>query len=41
VWRLPSGLRLMALTYNASPDKTDVVIRAIEAAAGKTLAIRA
>jgi glc operon protein GlcG len=33
VWRLPSGLRLMAPTYNASPDKTDVVIRAIEAAA--------
>jgi hypothetical protein len=31
----------MALTYNASPAKTDVVIRAIEAVSGKTLAIRA
>jgi 3-oxoacyl-[acyl-carrier protein] reductase len=39
--RLAANGAAVALTYNASPDKADEVVRAIEAAGGKALAVRA
>jgi hypothetical protein len=39
--RLAADGAAVALTYSASPDKADEVVRAIEAAGGKALAIRA
>jgi 3-oxoacyl-[acyl-carrier protein] reductase len=39
--RLAADGAAVALTYNASPDRADAVVRAIEAAGGVTLAIRA
>lgn len=39
--RLAADGAAVALTYNASPDKADEVVRAIEAAGGKALAVRA
>jgi NAD(P)-dependent dehydrogenase (short-subunit alcohol dehydrogenase family) len=41
VKRLAADGAAVALTYSASPDKADEVVRAIEAADGKALAIRA
>jgi 3-oxoacyl-[acyl-carrier protein] reductase len=41
VKRLAADGAAVALTYSASPDKADEVVRAIEAANGKALAIRA
>jgi 3-oxoacyl-[acyl-carrier protein] reductase len=39
--RLASDGAAVAITYNASPEKADEVVRAIEAAGGKALAIKA
>jgi 3-oxoacyl-[acyl-carrier protein] reductase len=39
--RLAADGAVVALTFSASPDKADSVVRAIEAAGGKALAIRA
>jgi 3-oxoacyl-[acyl-carrier protein] reductase len=41
VKRLAADGAAVALTYNASPDKADAVVRAVEAADGTALAIRA
>src|SRR5213594_2237387 len=39
--RLATDGAAVALTYSASPDKADEVVRSIEAAGGKALAIKA
>jgi len=39
--RLAADGAAVALTYSASPDKADEVVRAIEATGGKALAVRA
>src|SRR2546425_10228306 len=39
--RLAADGASVALTYSASPDKADEVVRSIEAAGGKALAIKA
>jgi len=39
--RLAADGAAVALTYSASPDKADEVVRAIEVAGGRALAIRA
>jgi 3-oxoacyl-[acyl-carrier protein] reductase len=39
--RLAQDVAAVAITYTSSPQKTDEVVRAIEVAGGRALAIRA